>query len=256
MALRDVNFDDIYTFERASTATYFDSNGVLQTAAVDEPRFGHDPVTGEPLGVLIEPSRTNLLTYSEAFDNAAWNKDGNVTIDPNTITAPDGTMTASKLVEDAGETDTGYSLTQHVDVVEGVDYTITFYAKAGGREHVFVKRGNSAGFNFYVEEFHLAGEGWVDDRSSGSIKHVGDGWYKCSATATALNTTDLGGFAIYLAVSRETGLESYLYQGDGASGVYIWGVQQEQGSYPTSYIPTAGAPVTRAADIITTRGDI
>lgn len=64
MALAKRKFDDLITFTRNSAATYWDANGVLQTAAIDEPRFDHDPVTGEPLGILIEEQRTNeqLLT--------------------------------------------------------------------------------------------------------------------------------------------------------------------------------------------------
>jgi hypothetical protein len=52
------------TFTRASGATFFDADGVLQTAANDAPRFDHDPVTGESRGLLIEEARTNLLLNS------------------------------------------------------------------------------------------------------------------------------------------------------------------------------------------------
>lgn len=52
------------TFARASTGTYFDANGVMQTAAIDAPRFDTDPVTRESLGLLVEEPRTNLLLNS------------------------------------------------------------------------------------------------------------------------------------------------------------------------------------------------
>lgn len=67
----DIAFNDLFTFTRASTATYFDVNGVLQTAAVDEPRFDHDLVTGDALGILLEESRTNDVLYSG--DTSHWN---------------------------------------------------------------------------------------------------------------------------------------------------------------------------------------
>jgi hypothetical protein len=51
----------LVTFTRASTATFIDSAGTLQTAAVDVPRFDHNPTTGESLGLLVEEQRTNLL---------------------------------------------------------------------------------------------------------------------------------------------------------------------------------------------------
>ena len=55
----------LVTFTRASSGTYTDSAGVLQTAATDVPRFDHDPTTGESLGLLVEEQRTNLLLRSE-----------------------------------------------------------------------------------------------------------------------------------------------------------------------------------------------
>lgn len=57
-------FNDIFTFTRSTTATYFDANGVMQTAAINEPRFDHDPVTLEPLGLMVEEQRTNLVLNS------------------------------------------------------------------------------------------------------------------------------------------------------------------------------------------------
>lgn len=66
----DLNFaltkslDPRITFTRASSGTYFDSSGVLQTATTNTPRFDHNPVTGASLGLLIEEQRTNLLLNS------------------------------------------------------------------------------------------------------------------------------------------------------------------------------------------------
>jgi len=57
----DVSGRQLITFTRASSATFIDSAGTLQTAAVDVPRFDHNPTTGESLGLLVEEQRTNLL---------------------------------------------------------------------------------------------------------------------------------------------------------------------------------------------------
>ena len=57
-------FSQIVTFTRASTATYTDSAGALQTAAIDAPRFDYNPTTLAPLGFLVEEARTNLLLNS------------------------------------------------------------------------------------------------------------------------------------------------------------------------------------------------
>lgn len=65
-AIMPKSFADVFTFTRASTATYFDANKVMQTAAVDTPRLDHDPATGVALGLLIEESRTNGIIGSAA----------------------------------------------------------------------------------------------------------------------------------------------------------------------------------------------
>ena len=64
--------DDRITFTRASTAAYWDADGVMQFAATDTARFDHHPVTGARRGLLVEGAGTNLLTYSQDFTNAAW----------------------------------------------------------------------------------------------------------------------------------------------------------------------------------------
>ena len=84
--------DPRITFTRASTATYVGANGLIKTAGVNEPRFDHDPITGESLGLLIEESRTNSVEYSEDLSNAYWNKQ-NCSLGATTV-APDGTNSA------------------------------------------------------------------------------------------------------------------------------------------------------------------
>lgn len=78
------------TFTRASTGTYFDSAGVMRTAAVDEPRIDYDPATLELRGLLVEEQRTNLLLRSQEFDNVSWLvSTGTATKTANTDVAPD-----------------------------------------------------------------------------------------------------------------------------------------------------------------------
>ena len=88
-----VSGNNLITFSRADAttcATYVDSNGVIQTAAANVPRFDHDPATGESLGLLIEESRTNFLTNSEHLDTG-WLYQGSMTAPTTTtVKTPDG----------------------------------------------------------------------------------------------------------------------------------------------------------------------
>ena len=93
--------DPRVTVTRAlNTATRVNSSGYVEIVNANLPRFDYDPVTLTPKGLLIEEARTNLLTYSEQFDNAAWGKQGS-SVSQNVQTSPDGSVDADKLIEDA-----------------------------------------------------------------------------------------------------------------------------------------------------------
>lgn len=241
MPLIDRTFSDIITFTRASGATYFDSAGVLQSAANDAPRFDYDPVTLAARGMLIEEQRTNNLAYSQEFDNAYWTR-VNTTITADAITAPDNTLTAEKLIADA--TNNFHTVFRAFGFTSGTDYTLSVFAKAGEYQYVTVTAGNPSTFPARVT-FDLI-SGTITDTvvGVGAIQSVGNGWFRCSVTGKAGASASTG---CNIAASS-TG--SYVsYTGDGTSGIYIWGVQLEAGAFPTSYIPTTTAAATRAADV-------
>jgi hypothetical protein len=59
-----LGLDPRISFTRASSGTYFDVTGTMQTAASNVPRIGYDPVSHLIRGLLIEEARTNLLLNS------------------------------------------------------------------------------------------------------------------------------------------------------------------------------------------------
>lgn len=234
--------DPRITFTSASTATYYDAQGVLRTAASGVPRIDHDPVTGECKGLLIEEARTNLFTYSEQFDNAAWTK-GNASILANAAIAPDGQMTAGKLVANTVAS-AAHTLTQNCSLTSGQPYTITIFLAAAGRSECIIGFDPGSAFStFQYARFNLlTGTGSVFLGSpTFSIASVGGGWFRCSVTATAVTT---GWTTCSLQPHNGT---SNVYTGDGTSGLYIWGAQLEVGSFPTSYIPSSVTFTGRAS---------
>jgi hypothetical protein len=241
--------DPRLTFARASVGTYYDESGVLQTAPSGVARFQFDPVTGESQGLLRENQATNLLTYSEQFDNAAWLK-SNATITSNTVIAPDGTLTGDKLVENtANAAHFIYSGSQAF--VSGTSYTLSVYAKKGERQYLVLQlpsaafsSASNATFDLDSATFNL-GAG----SPTASITDVGNGVYRCSITKTATSSASSNGAFIYVTNSASATINAYT--GDGTSGIYIWGAQNEANSYPTSYIKTVASQVTRAADTAT-----
>lgn len=238
------------TFSRPSAATYFDRNGILRTAASGVPRFDFDPITGACKGLLIEEQRTNLLTYSEQFDDAAWGKNRS-SITANAATAPDGTLSADRLVEDTTSgshnvSRLGFSFTA------SATYTGSFYAKPAGRNFVTLRTSGLA-FGASLLYFNLT-TGAVTVNAAGGVTassatYVGNGWYRCVATFTATSTTIDN---LIFDAAQDT--STFVYTGDGVSGLFIWGAQLEAGAFPTSYIKTEAAQVTRAADVATMTG--
>jgi hypothetical protein len=215
------------------------------------PRFDYDPVTLLPRGFLVEEQRANLLTYSEQFDNAAWSKT-NTTVTANATASPDGTANADKLVEDTA-TSTHSTTSPTVSLTAGTAYTTTVYVKAAERSWIALQY-DSGAFGTSPTSYFNIGTGTVGSTFNGathSIRNVGNGWYRCSITATATVSTPSTA-RIYLA----TGDNAASYTGNGTSGAFIWGAQLEAGAFATSYIPTIASTVTRSADVATITGSL
>ena len=215
------------TFTRSTTGTYIDRYGVLQTAAIDEPRFEKD-------GLLIEGSSTNLLTYGDEFDNAAWLK-ARCSISINSTTAPDGTTTADKLIDTADNNT--HILYRDVTVPVGTS-TMSIYVKSAEHTKCQVRAYNSTdGYTTANVDIALG----ITD--SGDIAALGDGWYRVSLPKTTTVTTF--SFRIYIVDSNGNNV----YAGNGTDGIYIWGSQLEALPFASSYIPTTTSAVTRGGDV-------
>ncbi len=244
--------DPRVTFTRASTATFFNNAGVLTSAANNIPRIDFNPSTLVCNGLLIEEARTNLLTYSAEFNNAAWLK-SNSSITANTIVAPDGTVDADKLVEDA--TSATHFVRQNSLSTVGVTYVSSVYLKAAERTSAVVVHFD--GSVFYGVSVNLSTGALsappsdlslTDASSSATVTSVGNGWYRVSVARAQVSTT-----TTQLRVALQSGSNG-VYTGNGTSGIYIWGAQLEAGAFPTSYIPTTTTALTRNADAASMTG--
>jgi hypothetical protein len=238
---RSQKLDPRITFTRSSSATYTGGDGLIKSAATNTPRFDFNATTGDCLGLLIEESRTNLITYSEQFDNAVYNNpaSGN-TITANAITAPDGTNSAD-LVSNVGQ---AVSLVEYslitVSASSTNDYYVTIYAKKGTASYFTFNcyyNGNTednVDFNFdtgVVSNVPYTGE-YI-------FQNVGNGWYRCGFRVTRDST---GTRTLLLFRFWESG------RAVTSGNTYFWGAQVEAGAFPTSYIPTVASTVTRSAD--------
>jgi hypothetical protein len=240
--MANVNFNELITFTRATGGGRFNASGQYEWLPANEPRFDYDPVTKAVKGLLIEEQRTNLLTYSEQFDNGSWLMT-RASVSPNHALAPDGTLTADKLIE--GAVTGGKYVYKGGSVTEGVAHTLSVYAKAGERNYIEVSAFNTPSA---LPRFDLT-TGAVTVANANAIATSAtpckDGWWRLSVTVIPTVTGNM--FFGFTVVDTATGTSGYT--GDGTSGIYIWGAQLEAGAFPTSYIPTTTAQVTRAADV-------
>lgn len=237
--LTTTSLDSRITFTRGSTATFTGSNGLIQSAAINAPRFDYDPVTLAPKGLLIEEQRTNLLKYSEQFDNASWTKTA-ATVTENTTISPDGTMTADTLTEN---TDNSTHRAFAVATLAAVPHTSSIYVKAGTRSWFYIRLTGSTGAQrnafFNVSTGVL---GTVDVGLTASITPAGNGWYRCVATIN----DPFSGFTNIFGIADANG--NITYTGNGTGSLIYWGAQLEVGAFASSYIPTVASTVIRNID--------
>jgi hypothetical protein len=229
-------------FTRGSTGTFVGSNGLIQSAAINTPRFDHDPVTLACKGLLIEEGRTNLVTQSG--NASSWpNTNGTVTNNGST-TAPDGSSNGF-----LGGIGTASLVTPATSSVTGL-HTASVFLKRNNTDwaRVQVAKGSFAhAVNFWVNlATGAAGTLKVavgtPTSLSAQVTPFGNSWYRVSITASYPATDSLTLTVISATADNSTTRVS--------GSVYeVWGGQLEAGSFPTSYIPTTTGTLARSADV-------
>ena len=236
------------TFTRGSTATMW-SNGKLVSAGVNIARFDTDPITRELKGLLIEEARTNLVRNADMYDTVDGVVGSGGVLPSTWSTASRGlTVTLTSGVENgmkyldiqmAGTTTSAgevYINASRCATSASGDYALTY--KTAHIAGTFTNTGTpTTQVNFF-------------DTSSGYISST-------SQAISGLTSTLSDNLMIHTTPALTASSDPLVYKGYVSSGVVvdftirIALTQLEQGSFPTSYIPTAGATATRAADIAT-----
>ncbi len=208
--------------------------GILE----DMPRLDYSGGASCP-ALLLEPQRTNLIEQSEYFEGSDWSATL-TTITSNSTTSPEGLINATKLVPNNGATNADVRTNDRANVILGQKYVFSTFAKKGEFDKIQLDFSDSLfGDTRVVADLTngtiTAGSANVDE----GIEDYGNGWYRIYLVGEAIASGTNA--RIFRLTDNGTG--------DGTSGVYVYGAQWEaSSSYPTSYIPTYGASVTRSSD--------
>lgn len=230
-----------FTFARSSIATRVNSDGYIENVVVDEPRLNYSIVNGivqDNPSLLLEPTRTNSIGYSEDF--SAWTP-LDLTVTDNIAISPDGSLNASKLTLTSGTSNKRIGLGSQP--ATAVDRSFSFFVKTNNINACqLLHSGDLQGFAYFDLVNNTVGS--TGSKTTSKIENYGNGWYRCTAI---FDSTNNYGSSVYLYISDDA---TGTYGGDTSEvgDLLVYGAQYEVGSYPTSYIPTSGSTVPRAAE--------
>ena len=220
--------DPRVTFTRNGLMTYLGPDGLLKTAAVNEPAFAWNSVRYE---LQVWEQRANLSLWSEQLNNSVWSKLSS-SVTPNAAIAPDGTMTADLMMNTSATV--GY-VDQFVPMGAGA-HTQSFYAKYHSAP---ILQAYMVGSGIVGETLFNLVAGTVN--GPGTITSMPGGWFRCTLTGT-------------VAAGSSNVIRIVNYSNSAGVGTYLWGTQLEERAFPTPYIKTEGSTVTRGADVISMTG--
>jgi len=236
------------TITRATTATRVNSSGLIESVASGVPQLDYS-LGGCP-NFLFEPQRRNLLKYSQDYSQIDWGKT-DTTVNATSITSPDGTITGNLVTE---------TLASGSTLFQSITSSITTLPVT-----LFFKYGTQAWVRIQIQEAVVTTNNvrlWVNlqtgvlgtSQANGIGTAIADysisivnGWYKVVFKATFSGVTS---YTLFTASAASDGSTS---RGNAGNTRYEWGKQiEDNGSggsvnYPTSYIPTTSAAVTRNA---------
>jgi hypothetical protein len=243
---------DVLTLTRASDATFFGRNGLIETAGSNTLRYAYDPVSRQPRGLLLEGAATNRFLQSRFA--ASWNTSRSTKTAGDTL-GKDGTMGAATLTVDNTASSTHY-IYQSVSFESGKKYCKSIFAKAGtqvgdGGRYLLFGPDTTNFTETGTVHFDLVGgvvsggTGTVYSGGQYGMIDLGDGWHLCWVWVTAQATSSVNQ-VFYMAKSSG----SATFDGNGQDSIHIDEAQFEEGTAPSSRIRTTAATATRSADSV------
>jgi hypothetical protein len=244
-----------FDFSRSGNATRVNKQGLIETVSSNVPRLNYPLIDGVVSGcpsLLLEPARTNFITYSNDFTQGVWS-DLRVSLTSNNAISPDGTLNASELTLDATNDSHTLIHSTMTGLSANANHTISVFVKSNGNDKVALR---DASVGNYISVDLSNGSILDENNINSSIEKFGNDWYRISLTFLSSSSGQIRPSLYLLEDSYSSGSPSSAYLGDGVSSVYVWGFQAEEQYFPTSYIPSlTGSATTRSAETCNNAGD-
>jgi hypothetical protein len=248
-----VSLTDKLTFTGGNQGTFVGSDGYIQRATTNVPRFDHDPVSLVSEGLLVEGSSGNLI-YPSSFTsfgtvaaNNIWYKTlAEIDVAANYAASPDGLKSAALLSINSATSNR--AVTYRTNTGTQGTYTFSLFCKAESTDTRtrLILGGETTLADFCRADYSLSGTGSVVAslafgtavfQGQPTISVVSDGWYRCTLTAQLTSPSNITVLV----------LPGDAFSQSTASRTLVWGAQLETGT-PSTYIPTTTVAVTRTAD--------
>lgn len=249
----DTDFS-MFTFSRSGTATYFDSNGILQTAADGVARrnaYYYDSGWTKGGLQLERAAATNLETYSNDIENQ-WAQGRCVATNGN-LALPVQSGGLASVVDDnsGGTTNSLFVGSNNYTVATSTRYVFSFFAKKGTIDWLAIRPVNFGVADDYTfVDLTNGSVGTTGTGHTGGIHEVAPDVFLCWVSFVTDASDTVGLFRVYAAADDN----DRVVPNGGTSTFSIGHFQFETGSVPTSRIPTTGSTVTRAAETLSVAG--
>jgi len=235
-----------------NSASYFNSGGLMKYAGAGEARFDHHPRTGESVGLLVEPQRTNRCLQNTNL-GTTWTKNADATINLNQAVAPDGGVSMDEIVDAGGGGErTNVHAIQAITLPSAGTYSASAYVTHGGGSSDWIaiqtRLYDEAGSSYCYFDLANGVAGTPAGCDNVGMEYLGNNRYRCWISFST--TTDLiGELRLWVGVGDA---DSTIPASDGTYNHYFWGMQVELGDTPSSMIPTTTAVKSRNSDYVIT----
>jgi len=241
------NGDGDFDFTRASTATRVNKDGLIESTVANQARLNYDPSNPQDPHLLLEPTRTNLITQSTELTSGDLAKVNLTVADNTSIVDPQGgtdakTLTASSTSQPRLEW-RGTSVP-----ASNTDYAMSFWVRYNTARYVAIAHFSQTGEYAIFDLVDGAVESDTGTQTA-KIEAYPNGWYRISKSFEVPSSASLNYWKFTLCTQTNA------FVGVSGEKVDVFGLQFEIGNYPTSLIPTSGSAVTRTVDYASGAGN-